>query len=164
MGIQSQRYAVLDFGRLGRFERADAVRVGVSQPLLSLLSAKSANKFQQISRKSFASRRSLTAKSCRPIGNKKKPSTHAPTSHRTHTQAHTASCLRQLPSMLFSSRSISGIRNNKPVNHISGARVETRRFQAMHRLDSTCAAPPRRGVRRDTPLPWNRSPAVSAIA
>jgi hypothetical protein len=30
----------------------------------SLLSAKSANKFQQISRKSFASRRSLTAKSC----------------------------------------------------------------------------------------------------
>ncbi len=85
------------------------------------------NKFQQISTKSFASRRSLTAKSCRPIGNKKKPSTHAPTSHRTHTQAHTASCRRQLPSMLFSSRSISGIRNNKPVNHISGARVETRK-------------------------------------
>jgi hypothetical protein len=36
-------------------------------------------KFQEISRKSFASRRSLTAKSCRPIGNKKKPSMHAPT-------------------------------------------------------------------------------------
>jgi hypothetical protein len=39
MGIQSQSYAVLDFGRLGRlgrFGRADAVRVGVSQPLLSL--------------------------------------------------------------------------------------------------------------------------------
>ena len=37
MGIQSQSYAVLDFGRLGRlgrFGRADAVRVGVSQPLI----------------------------------------------------------------------------------------------------------------------------------
>ena len=62
-----------------------------SVSLSSASAAKSANKFQQISRKSFASRRSLTAKSCRPIGNKKKPSTHAPTSHRTHTQAHTAS-------------------------------------------------------------------------
>ena len=79
MGIQSQSYAVLDFGRLGRFGRADAVRVGVSQPLLSLCRKKrqqistNFNKFQQISTKSFASRRSLTAKSCRPIGNKKKP-------------------------------------------------------------------------------------------
>jgi hypothetical protein len=36
MGIQSHSYAVLDFGRLGPFGRADAVRVGVSQPLLSL--------------------------------------------------------------------------------------------------------------------------------
>jgi hypothetical protein len=116
MGIQSQSYAVLDFGRLGRlgcFGRADAVRVEVSQPLLSLCRKKrqqistNFNKFQQISSKSFASRRSLTAKSCRPIGNKKKPSTHAPTSHRTHTHAHTTSCRRQLPSMLFSSRSRS---------------------------------------------------------
>jgi hypothetical protein len=76
MGIKSRSYAVLDFGRLGRlgrFGRADAVRVGVSHPLVKASAAKSANKFQQISRKSFASRRSLTAKSCRPIGNKKKP-------------------------------------------------------------------------------------------
>ena len=53
MGIQSQSYAVLDFGRLGRlgrFGRADAVRVGVSQPLLASYPPKAPtnfNKFQE---------------------------------------------------------------------------------------------------------------------
>ena len=49
------------------------------------------NKFQQISTKSFASRRSLTAKSCRPIGNKKnqartQQSYTAHIVHRTHAR------------------------------------------------------------------------------
>jgi hypothetical protein len=35
----------------------------------------------------------------------------------------------------------------KPVSHLIGSRVETRRFQAMGQLDSTCTAPPGRTSR-----------------
>jgi hypothetical protein len=35
----------------------------------------------------------------------------------------------------------------RPVYHLIGWRVETRRFQAMGQLDSTCTAPPGSGVR-----------------
>jgi aspartate carbamoyltransferase catalytic subunit len=70
---------------------------------VSLLSAKSANKFQQISSKSFASRRSLTAKSANKFqqisrksfarrANKKK---HARTHITSHTHASTHGIMKR---------------------------------------------------------------------
>jgi hypothetical protein len=41
----------------------------------------------------------------------------------------------------------------KPGYHISGSRVETRRFQAMGQLHPTCTASPRRTTAPSTPAP-----------
>jgi hypothetical protein len=47
----------------------------------------------------------------------------------------------------------------KPGYHISGSRVETRRFQAMGQADSTCTAPPWRA-----PARFSRCPSTCCIA
>jgi hypothetical protein len=73
------------FGTFGTLRTGGRSPRGSQSPSPQPLPQKAPTNFNKFQRKSFASRRSLTAKSCRPIGNKKKPSTHA----RTHITSHT---------------------------------------------------------------------------